>query len=72
MRVEAKSGTVPTLREIWPGADWCEREVYDMFGLTFEGHPDMRRLLLYPQFEGHPLRKDYPVTKRQPLVGPRN
>jgi len=61
-----------TLTVLWKGADWFEREIWDMYGIKFRGHPDLRRLLLYDQFEGHPLRKDYPITKRQPLVGPLN
>jgi NADH-quinone oxidoreductase subunit C/D len=58
---------IDSLMPVWEGANWFEREVYDMFGLTFDGHPDLRRILLYQGFEGHPLRKDYPQDKEQPL-----
>jgi NADH-quinone oxidoreductase subunit C len=61
---------VPTLCELWQGANWLEREAYDMYGIEFTGHPDMTRIYLYEEFEGHPLRKDYPKEKRQPLIGP--
>lgn len=63
---------VPSLVGLWPIADWFEREVWDMFGIKFEGHPHLKRLLMYEEFIGHPLRKDYPVAKRQPLIGPKN
>ncbi len=53
---------------VWPGADWFERETWDMMGISFRGHPDLRRILMYPEFEGHPLLKDYPATRAQPLV----
>lgn len=63
---------VESLTPLWKIANWLEREAFDMFGIKFKNHPDLRRLLLYPEFQGHPLRKDYPVTKRQPLVGPKD
>ncbi len=59
---------MPTAIELWKAADWLERECYDMFGIIFRGHPDLRRILLYDSFEGHPLRKDYPYQRRQPIV----
>jgi NADH-quinone oxidoreductase subunit C len=60
--------SVDSLTPLWRGADWLEREVWDMFGIRFAGHPDLRRVLLYEEFRGHPLRKDYPVNQWQPLV----
>ena len=56
--------TCPTLCGVWAGADWQEREQYDLVGVIFEGHPDMRRLMLPEDWEGHPLRKDYAIDTR--------
>lgn len=63
---------VDTITGLWPIANWLERETWDMFGITFKGHPNLKRLLMYDEFEGHPLRKDYPINKRQPRVPLRN
>jgi NADH-quinone oxidoreductase subunit C len=59
---------VPTLSDLWPAFNWLERETYDMYGVAFEGHPDLRRIFMYDEFIGFPLRKDYPKERRQPLV----
>lgn len=72
VRVGEEDPTVPSLVSVWPGANWLERETWDMFGIRFNDHPDLRRILMYEEFEGHPLRKDYPYNKRQPLIGPKN
>jgi NADH-quinone oxidoreductase subunit C len=66
--VDGADAWVHSVMELWKAADWLERECYDMFGIRFEGHPDLRRILLYDSFVGHPLRKDYPYQRRQPLV----
>ena len=57
--------SVPTVSTIWAGAGWTEREVFDLFGIVFEGHEDLRRLMMPDDWEGHPLRKDYPVQVRK-------
>jgi NADH-quinone oxidoreductase subunit C len=71
VRVE-EGAQLDSLAAFWSGADWLEREVWDMFGIHFAGHPNLKRILMYEEFEGHPLRKDYPIRKRQPLIGPKN
>jgi NADH-quinone oxidoreductase subunit C len=59
---------LPSLAGLWPAFNWQERETFDMYGIHFDGHPDLRRIFLYEEFVGYPLRKDYPKEKRQPLV----
>jgi NADH-quinone oxidoreductase subunit C len=63
VKVEADDTTpVPSIVSLWPGANWYERETYDLYGVLFSGHPDLRRILTDYGFEGHPLRKDFPLT----------
>jgi NADH-quinone oxidoreductase subunit C len=70
--IHEKDPVLDSVVSLWPAADWYEREVWDMFGIKFKNHPHLKRILMYEGFEGHPLRKDYPYNKRQPLVGPVN
>ena len=70
--VDEADAEVESLTPLWPAADWLEREVWDMFGIRFRGHKNLKRILMYDEFVGHPLRKDYPVNRRQPLIGPVN
>ncbi len=77
-RIRIKAGvpesdcTIDSIVTLWIAADWFEREAFDLYGIVFRGHPNLKRILLYEGFEGHPLRKDYPLKKRQPLIGPEN
>lgn len=71
-RVSEDAPEIASLVDLYASADWMEREVFDLYGIRFTGHPRLERILLYDGFEGHPLRKDYPKEKRQPLIGPRN
>ena len=68
IRLDEDDVTSPSLAGLWPGFGWLERECFDMYGVKFTGHPDLRRIYMYDEFVGHPLRKDYPKDKRQPLV----
>ena len=63
-----KNLSIESMSSIWKNANWLEREIYDMFGVHFHGHPDLRRLFMYDGFEGFPLRKDYPLRKSQPRI----
>ena len=69
-RVPESDPVIDSVVPVWVGADWYEREAYDMYGIVFRGHPNLKRILLYDSFVGHPLRKDYPKAKRQPTIGP--
>lgn len=68
--VRDDSVTVPSVWDMWAIANWEEREVWDMFGIRFDGHPNLRRILCHDEFVGHALRKDYPINKRQKLSAP--
>jgi NADH-quinone oxidoreductase subunit C len=68
VQVSESHPEVPSATQLWNGANFLEREVWDMFGIRFAGHPDLRRILLYEEFVGHPLRKDYPVQAKQPRI----
>jgi NADH-quinone oxidoreductase subunit C len=68
VRVTEEDPSCPALTLVWPGMDWHEREAWDMYGIRFVGHPNLKRVLMYEEFVGFPLRKDYPVDKRQPLI----
>jgi NADH-quinone oxidoreductase subunit C len=65
---EMEGAELDSVTSIWPGMNWLERETWDMSGVRFRGHPDLRRILMYPEFEGHPLQKTYPADRTQPLV----
>lgn len=70
--VSEDSPEVESVVQLWSGANFLEREVWDMFGIRFSGHPDLRRILMYDEFVGHPLRKDYPVQGKQPRIALRS
>ena len=72
VRIPESDTSLDSVVSVWPAANWYEREVWDMFGIQFKGHPNLKRILMYEEFKGHPLRKDYPYTNRQPLIGPMN
>ncbi len=70
--VDEKDCSVVSITSLWRTVNWYEREIWDLYGIKFKGHPNLSRILMYEGFKGHPLRKDYPINKRQPLIGPIN
>jgi NADH-quinone oxidoreductase subunit C len=74
VRVSSKVGedmSMPSIFSLYKGANWLEREVFDLFGINFNGHPNLKRILLWEGFPGHPLRKSYPLGKRPPMPEPK-
>jgi NADH-quinone oxidoreductase subunit C len=72
VKVPESDCRLPSVTSVWRGVDWFERYCLDMYGIQFDGHPDPRRLFMWEEFVGHPLRKDYPLRARQPLVPERD
>ena len=70
VRLPEDDPSIDSAVSVWPGINWYEREAYDMYGIVFRGHPKLTRILMYEEFVGHPLRKDYPKDRRQPTIGP--
>ncbi len=68
VRVDEDDAVVPSSWPVWPGFDWYEREAWDLYGVRFEGHPNPTRIMMWEGFQGHPLRKDFPINRRQPLT----
>lgn len=70
VRVTEDHPVVPSITSLYKAADWFEREAFDMYGIRFDGHPNLKRILTFDEFEGYPLRKDYPVNKRPKIPTP--